>query len=89
MPAPITPSEAPLYIKLNENDNVGIIVNSGGLPAGTVFACSLVLEEHVPQGHKVSLSDLTQGESIVRYGEVIGYAVKPIKKGSWIEESLV
>jgi len=48
-----------------------------------------VLEEHVPQGHKVSLSDLTQGESIVRYGEVIGYAVKPIKKGSWIEESLV
>lgn len=79
----------PLYIKVNPEDNVAIIVNAGGLPAGTAFPCGLTLLEHVPQGHKVALRDLAQAEAIIRYGEVIGYAVRPIAKGSWIDESLV
>jgi galactarate dehydratase len=81
--------EVPLYIKINPIDNVAIVVNSGGLPEGTVFACGLELREHVPQGHKVALRDLEQDEAIIRYGEVIGYTVRPINKGSWIDESLV
>lgn len=85
---PSTP-EKPLYIKVNPRDNVAIIVNDGGLPKGTVLADGLELQEHVPQGHKVSLTDLAQDEPIIRYGEVIGYALRPIKKGSWISESLV
>lgn len=80
---------APLYIKVHSEDNVAIIVNSGGLPAGTVFPCGLTIIEDVPQGHKVALQALAQGEAIIRYGETIGYAIKPIPKGSWIEESLV
>jgi galactarate dehydratase len=81
--------EIPLYIKVNPIDNVAIVVNSGGLSEGTVFACGLKLREHVPQGHKVVLRDLEQDEAIIRYGEVIGYAARPINKGSWIDESLV
>ena len=79
----------PLYIKVHESDNVAIIVNSNGLPAGTVFPDGLVLLDYVPQGHKVALVDLPEDASILRYGETIGYAFKPIPKGSWIEESLV
>lgn len=78
-----------LFIKVHPEDNVAIIVNAGGLPAGTVFPGGLVLIEHVPQGHKVALRDLAQDEAILRYGEIIGYAVRPIAAGSWIEESLV
>jgi galactarate dehydratase len=81
--------EVPLYIKINPIDNVAIVVNSGGLSEGTVFACGLALREYVPQGHKVALQDLEQDEAIIRYGEVIGYAARPIYKGSWIDESLV
>ncbi|MGO4887556.1 galactarate dehydratase [Anaerobacillus sp. MEB173] len=84
-----TEKEIPLYIKVNEQDNVAIIVNSGGLEEGTAFSCGLVLQEKVPQGHKVALTDLDQGQSVVRYGEIIGYAATPIKKGSWITENLV
>ncbi|WP_319242001.1 galactarate dehydratase [uncultured Propionivibrio sp.] len=79
----------PLYIKVHDTDNVAIVVNSGGLPAGTVFDDGLTLREHVPQGHKVALVDLAQDAPILRYGEVIGYAEKPIARGAWIEESLV
>lgn len=87
--SPIAPQAAPLYIKVHTADNVAIIVNAGGLPAGTAFPCGLTLSEHVPQGHKVALADLSQDEAIIRYGEVIGYAVRSIPKGSWIDESLV
>lgn len=85
----LLPLAKPLYIKVHESDNVAIIVNSNGLPAGAEFACGLVLKEHVPQGHKVALVDLAQDEPILRYGETIGYAMQPIPQGSWIEESLV
>jgi galactarate dehydratase len=79
----------PRYIKVHESDNVAIIVNANGLPAGSTFADGLVLAERVPQGHKVALADLAVDAPIVRYGEVIGYATRPIARGAWIEESLV
>lgn len=79
----------PLTIKVHPGDNVAIVVNSGGLPAGTAFDDGLTLREHVPQGHKVALVAIAQDAPILRYGEVIGYAMKPIQPGSWIEESLV
>ena len=82
-------SPAALYIKVHESDNVAIIVNDNGLKAGTRFPDGLELIEHVPQGHKVALSDIPVHGEIVRYGEVIGYAVRDIPRGSWIEESLV
>lgn len=82
-------TESPRYIRIRENDNVAIVVNAGGLPAGTAFPSGLTLREHVPQGHKVTLADIEEGAPILRYGEVIGTAVRPIARGSWVEESLV
>ncbi len=81
--------DRPLYIKVNPQDNVAIVVNEGGLPKGTVFDNGLVLQEYVPQGHKAALVDMDKDEALVRYGEIIGYAVRRIEKGSWIDESLV
>ena len=82
-------TDAPRYIKLHDADNVAIVVNSFGLPAGTRFACGLTLVERVPQGHKVALADIAEGTPIRRYGEVIGYALSPIARGSWVEEARV
>jgi len=87
MNRPLT--DKPLYIKVHDADNVAIVVNDQGLPAGTRFDDGLQLTEHVPQGHKVALSDIAPQGAIVRYGEVIGTALRPIARGSWIEESLV
>ena len=82
-------TEIPLYIKVHPDDNVAIIVNAGGLPGGTRFPDGLVLREAIPQGHKVALTDLQQHQPVVRYGEIIGYAARPITQGSWIDEALV
>jgi galactarate dehydratase len=82
-------AEEALYIKVDPQDNVAIIVNDNGLVSGTRFASGLVLTEHIPQGHKVALTPIAKGGAIVRYGEVIGYAIRDIAQGSWIDESLV
>src|SRR5258708_1474786 len=84
------PSAAdPLYIRLHNDDNVAIVVNDLGLPRGTQFSCGMTLLDYVPQGHKVALSDLAEDAPVKRYGEVIGFAVRPIQKGGWVDESLV
>ena len=79
----------PLYIAMHERDNVAIVANDGGLPAGTVFPSGLELREKVPQGHKVALVDLAEGAPVLRYNVVIGYALKPIARGSWVHERLL
>jgi galactarate dehydratase len=82
-------TQSPLYIRVHPQDNVGIVVNDGGLPEGVVFADGLVLRERVPQGHKVALADLAEGDEVIRYNVVIGYALKDLPKGSWINEHVI
>ena len=82
-------TEQPRYIKLNERDNVAIVVNDFGLPAGSRFACGLELRAFVPQGHKTALVDIAEGAPILRYGEVIGYAASPILAGEWVDEARI
>ncbi|MEY9175115.1 galactarate dehydratase [Bradyrhizobium elkanii] len=81
--------EQPRYIKLNERDNVAIVVNDFGLPAGSRFASGLTLRAFVPQGHKTALEDIAEGAPIIRYGEVIGTALSPILAGEWVDEARI
>ncbi len=82
-------SRDPLYIRMHAADNVAIVANDGGLDAGAVFADGLRLLDRVPQGHKVALVDIGQGEAVRRYNVVIGHASKPIAAGSWVHERLL
>ncbi|MGM9490711.1 galactarate dehydratase [Ideonella sp. YS5] len=79
----------PLTIRMHERDNVAIVANDGGLPAGTVFPDGLTLVERVPQGHKVALVDIGEGEAVRRYDVVIGRALRAIPRGSWVHERLL
>lgn len=79
----------PRYIKVHPDDNVAIVVNIGGLPKGTAFNSEIQLQEDIPEGHKVALTEMQPGDKVIRYGEVIGYANKPIPCGGWINETLV
>ena len=84
----MTPGRA-LTIKIHDRDNVSIVVDAGGLPAGSRLPDGTVLLEAVPPAHKVALADLPEGTPVIRYGEVIGRAARAIPRGSWVEESLV
>src|SRR5258708_23732849 len=81
--------QTPVYIRVRSNGNVAIAVNDGGLGEGAVFPDGLALRERVPQGHKVALADLAEGDEVIRYNVVIGYALKFLPKGSWINEHVI
>jgi galactarate dehydratase len=79
----------PLFIRMHAADNVAIVANDGGLPAGTVFPSGLELREQVPQGHKLSLVEIAAGAPVVRYNVVIGTAARAIPAGSWVHERIL
>jgi galactarate dehydratase len=81
--------DSPRYIRLNPADNVAVVVNDQGVAAGSRFPDGLLVLEGIPQSHKVALVDIAQGATVVRYGQVIGYARQAIARGSWVKEALL
>jgi galactarate dehydratase len=79
----------PHHILMHPRDNVAIVANDGGLPAGATLSCGVTLRERVPQGHKVALVDLPEGSAVRRYDVTIGYALQDIAAGSWVNERLL
>ena len=79
----------PRCIQINHLDNVAIVVNEGGLPAGARFQSGLVLREAIPEAHKVALTTISEGAPVIRYGVTIGCALKEISTGSWVHEGLL
>lgn len=76
-----------IVIKTHSDDNVAIVANPTGLKRGAIILDGVILEENIPMGHKVALKSLDEGQEIIRYGQIIGYANKFIEKGSWINET--
>jgi galactarate dehydratase len=79
----------PITIRMHARDNVAIVANAGGLPAGTVLPDGLTLTTQVPQGHKVALVDVPSKAAVIRYGIPIGYALQDIAAGSWVNERML
>ncbi len=72
-------------VLLRGDDNVAVAARP--IPAG--FALSLVGREVVARepialGHKIALVDVAVGEPVRKYGQIIGFASKPIAAGAWV-----
>ncbi|UOD50636.1 galactarate dehydratase [Orrella daihaiensis] len=78
---------SPVIIQMHPADNVAVVANDGGLASGTKLSDGLVLQERIPQGHKVALANLAAGQPVRRYNVIIGYAKDDIAAGSWIHEN--
>lgn len=73
-------------------DNVGVVVVED-LKAGADMLCVVTADNSdfrltalmdVPIGHKIALSDLAVGETVVKYGQDIGRVVAAVKKGEHV-----
>ena len=78
---------APLYIKIKEQDNVAIAVDE--IKAGTEVMPGIIARQNIPQAHKVALGNIPKGGEIIRYGVVLGYAIDAIGQGDWINEHML
>ncbi len=72
-------------IRINEKDNVAVALAPIGQGESFSFGdVSVTAAEPIPQGHKIALSDLAEGEYVVKYGFPIGHTTADVKKGSWL-----
>ncbi|WP_415382795.1 UxaA family hydrolase [Halosimplex sp. TS25] len=44
----------------------------------------LSVADEIPFGHKVALADVDAGETVRKYGEVIGEASEDVARGEWV-----
>lgn len=70
---------------LHELDNVAVLPQPA--QAGDSIRTSdgtVSIRERIPTGHKVAIRPIAQGESIFKYGVVIGLAEQNIAPGEWV-----
>jgi len=68
---------------LNHKDNVVILTEktpAGSLPVGA----GKPLERAIAQGHKIARSEIPQGQEILKFGQIIGYATSNIATGDHV-----
>lgn len=70
---------------LAPQDNVGVLLEDAC--QGDVAVCDnmkVTCLEDIGFCHKVALQDIESHTDFIKYGEIIGYALRDIKKGEWI-----
>jgi len=73
----------------DRGDSVAVVVSEGVKAGQTLTA--LILDEDktieipcladIPLGHKVAMKDMTEGDTVLKYGVDIGRVVAPIRTG--------
>ena len=70
-------------IRLAADDNVVVAVDQ--IPPGSQVA-GVTARERIPRGHKMAATAIAPDEPVRKYGQIIGFAVKPIAPGDWVHE---
>jgi len=78
-------TDPPRAVLLRGDDNVAVAARP--LPTGLALVLgdrSLEVREPIALGHKVALGDIDTGEPVRKYGQIIGFASRPIAAGTLV-----
>lgn len=77
------------FVVHSDGDSTGVAVVEG-IQAGQSLtgwvmdkdeAVTLTVSDAIPIGHKLALTNIAEGDTVIKYGHDIGRAVAPIKRG--------
>ncbi len=71
---------------IHPRDNVAVALRTLGVGelAGAKGIERFPALQEIPASHKIALKDISQGEEIVKYGEIVAVSTRDIKKGEWV-----
>src|SRR5690606_25094398 len=72
----------PAILVLNARDNVGVV--PANVDAGRPLVGDVAAFERIPRGHKVAIAPIAEGEPVLKYGQIIGYATRAIRPGEHV-----
>ncbi len=61
-----------------------VAVAPADLPAGEMLPGGATVIGSVPRGHKVALRDIAVDGPVLKYGQIIGHATRPIAAGEHV-----
>ena len=77
------------HVLLNSADNVVTALTE--LTTGDVLSIEhetgmqdVTLNDDIPYAHKFAFQPMSEGDPVIKYGEVIGLASQPIAPGDWV-----
>ena len=73
----------PRFLRLNQKDNVIVAIDALTPP---VEIEGVGVRQRILRGHKMATTAIAPGQSILKFGQVIGFASKAIAPGEWVHE---
>ncbi|RVU21765.1 UxaA family hydrolase [Methylobacterium oryzihabitans] len=83
MSATVLPLPEPRTVRLSPDDNVVVAVDAIA-PGHAVEGVTATAR--VPKGHKMATAPVAEGAPIRKFGQIIGFASRPIAPGEWVHE---
>jgi (2R)-sulfolactate sulfo-lyase subunit alpha len=88
----VKPVSIPQLLVHHKADNVGVVVVEGVASNQDLFGVCLEddtdfwtrANQDTPIGHKIALADIAEGQDVIKYGQVIGRLVAPVKAGDHV-----
>ena len=85
-------SNIPQFLVHSPKDNVGVVVVEGlkagtdmlGVVTETNATVRVTATQDIPIGHKVALTDLKEGDTVIKYGQDVGRMVGSAKTGEHV-----
>lgn len=85
-------AKIPQFLVHSPEDNVGVVVvedlKAGARMLGVITdndtTTNVTAKHDIPIGHKVALTNLKEGDTIIKYGEDIGIMIGDAKKGEHV-----
>jgi altronate dehydratase small subunit len=79
---------APVAFQIHSDDNVATLLTPAHagpvVVRGSAGERSITARQAIQHGHKIAVAKIGQGESIVKFGVVIGVATCAISEGDWV-----
>lgn len=79
------PSTIKRGMRIDPKDTVGVVLED--IKRGEMVCCgdiTVTVQEDILMPHKIALVDIKKGDSLYKYGEIIGYATQDINKGEHV-----
>lgn len=71
-------------MRLHESDTVEIALIDLASETRLDHGAAITTASRIPRGHKIATTDIAAGDPIIRYGQVIGFAVAAIRSGEHV-----
>jgi altronate dehydratase small subunit len=75
--------------QIDPGDNVATLLQDAAAGdevtiRGALNAAAVTAPTQIRAGHKIALRPIAEGERIIKYGQTIGAATRPISPGEWV-----